>query len=217
MSKGVRWLACIMLISADVKAQNGETLFRQYCGICHTIGNGRLVGPDLKGITFLRSEEWLLKWTKDSQGFIKSGDTAAKNIFLQFNNIIMPNPPLQDADLKAVFSFIASKGPPSSAIAGANEIVAENSKNSSAYKIIFGWNNPITYLFVFILLIIFLSVHTVQFASRVLKEEDIKTTHFMLNNNFGRLFKWLTTYQTHFGIQLFIIILLGIIGALVIV
>ena len=46
-------------------ASNGKSLFEQKCSACHTIGGGRLVGPDLKGVTETRSQEWLTNFISD--------------------------------------------------------------------------------------------------------------------------------------------------------
>ncbi len=194
---------CLIMFAMGVKAQNGETLFRQYCGICHTIGNGRLVGPDLNGVTTKRTEVWLMKWTKDSQGFIKSGDPDAKVISAQFNNLVMPVPPISDTAIKEIYKFIASK----SVAASTNEIATNL---STPGKIKVDWTNPITYLFLVVLTVVFFSVHSILYANGVLKEEGIKTTNYILNVNFGSLFKSLTTYQTHLEIQIFVLVLLGI-------
>lgn len=206
-------ILCFTVFAPEVKAEKGEAMFRQYCGICHTIGKGRLVGPDLNGVTSNRSEAWLMKWTKDSQGLIKSGDPDAKAVFALYNNVIMPNPNLPDADIKTIFEFIASK---SALEASAKEIVADESGNSASFQFKINWNNPLNYLFLLVFIVIFLSLGIILRANRILKKEEIKTTHFILNNNFGGLTKWLSTYQIHLGIQLFVLVLLGIICALTI-
>ena len=36
-----------------------KALFEQKCAACHTIGKGRLVGPDLAGVNKRRSKKWL--------------------------------------------------------------------------------------------------------------------------------------------------------------
>lgn len=42
---------------------DGEALFTSKgCNACHTIGGGDLVGPDLAGVTELRTQEWLTNW-----------------------------------------------------------------------------------------------------------------------------------------------------------
>ncbi|MCC6836910.1 MAG: c-type cytochrome [Bacteroidia bacterium] len=89
-------------------AQDGETIFKQSCGMCHSIGKGRLVGPDLKGVTTKRSEEWLSKFIKSSQSFIKEGDQDAKAIFDEFQ-VVMPDQNLSQDEIKSILTFIGSK------------------------------------------------------------------------------------------------------------
>lgn len=95
--------------SVNVSAQDGATLFKQKCSACHKIGEGKFVGPDLKDVTTRRSEEWLLKWTKSSTSLIASGDKDAIAIYNEFNKMAMVDFDLPDADIKAIFSFVASK------------------------------------------------------------------------------------------------------------
>ena len=49
----------------------GEQLFQTTCFACHTIGGGRLVGPDLAGVHELRSQEWLEQFVLSSQTMIQ--------------------------------------------------------------------------------------------------------------------------------------------------
>lgn len=92
-----------------VVAQNGEATFKQVCGACHSIGKGKLVGPDLKDVHKKRKEEWILKFVKGSQALIKSGDADAKAIFDEFGGMIMPDQNLSDADIKAVIAYIGEQ------------------------------------------------------------------------------------------------------------
>ena len=55
----------------------GEQVFNTTCFACHTIGGGRLIGPDLAGVHEKRSQEWLEKFIKSSQSMINAGDTEA--------------------------------------------------------------------------------------------------------------------------------------------
>lgn len=91
-------------------AQDGAALFKTNCSACHNIGKGRLVGPDLKGVTNKRTEEWLGKFIKASQNFINSGDADAKAIFDEYK-VVMPDFNLPDADIKAIIAHIASQSP----------------------------------------------------------------------------------------------------------
>lgn len=125
-------------------AQNGETVFKQNCGVCHKVGGGRMVGPDLMGVTSRRSEEWLMKWTKASQALVKSGDADAKAICDEYNGMVMPDMGhIPDADLKAVFTFIASKSAaPTVATADTttNEVSTTSSNNATPEEIEMGKN-----------------------------------------------------------------------------
>jgi len=41
-------LALTVIPLLTIYAQDGAELFRNNCGACHTVGKGKLVGPDLK-------------------------------------------------------------------------------------------------------------------------------------------------------------------------
>jgi mono/diheme cytochrome c family protein len=100
----------IMLLAPATIAQKGENLFKTNCGACHTVGKGKLVGPDLIGVENRHSEDWLLKWITGSQALIKSGDTAAVHLFKEYNGIPMADLNLSREDVLAVLSFIKDEG-----------------------------------------------------------------------------------------------------------
>jgi mono/diheme cytochrome c family protein len=87
-------------------AGEGETLFKTRCVACHSIGKGRLVGPDLAKVDDRRSEEWLFKFIKSSQTLIKSGDKDAVALFAEFSQIIMPDQDLSDEQIREILAFI---------------------------------------------------------------------------------------------------------------
>ena len=78
------------LLSYQVSAQEGATLFKT-CAACHTIGGGKTVGPDLKGIAKRRTNDWLVQFIQSSGKLIKSGDPDAVAVFKLFSNIPMPD------------------------------------------------------------------------------------------------------------------------------
>lgn len=46
--------------------KEGETIFKMKgCVACHTVGKGRLVGPDLKGVSKKYTREFMEKWLKN--------------------------------------------------------------------------------------------------------------------------------------------------------
>lgn len=109
--------------AADAAA--GSTLFQQKCAACHTIGQGDRVGPDLKGVTELRSDEWLKTWLKDPAAMIASGDPAAKEISEKYP-MTMPNLGLSDQQIDDLIAYMGQDGAAGaqSSAAGASESAA---------------------------------------------------------------------------------------------
>ena len=87
----------------------GESIFTKTCQACHTIGKGRLVGPDLKDVHIRRTEDWIIKFIKSSQGMVNSGDADAAAIFNEYNKTIMPDQPLTDIEIKDIISYIKNQ------------------------------------------------------------------------------------------------------------
>jgi cytochrome c551/c552 len=112
MKQKLKGLIALVLFTSPIalQAQDGKAIFNARCAACHSIGNGRLVGPDLKGVATKYKPEYLAKWIRSSQSIIKSGDAKAKAMFLEYNSIVMPDfLDLKDNDLKAVVDYIKSK------------------------------------------------------------------------------------------------------------
>ena len=101
------WLIGSQSASAQ---ESGKEIFQKSCAACHSIGGGRLVGPDLKGVNDRRPEDWLLKFTKSSQTLVKSGDKTAVALFEEFNKIPMPDQALSDEQIKKVLAHIKETG-----------------------------------------------------------------------------------------------------------
>ncbi|MBI4349943.1 MAG: cytochrome c [Elusimicrobia bacterium] len=64
--------------------------FAQNCANCHTIGGGRLTGPDLKDVSGRRDKEWLLKFVVDPKKMLDGGDPVAAELYKAHNNVLMP-------------------------------------------------------------------------------------------------------------------------------
>jgi mono/diheme cytochrome c family protein len=97
---------------AQTPEENGEKLFKQNCTSCHAL-NKKVVGPALAGVADRvpqPSEEWLIKWIKNSTALIKAGDSYAVKIFNEYNKSVMPSQALTDAEVKDVLAYI--KNPP---------------------------------------------------------------------------------------------------------
>lgn len=98
-----------ILVSAQDK---GEAVFKQTCVACHTIGKGKLVGPDLANVHTRHTEAWIKSFVRSSQTVIKSGDKYADSLFKAFNQVTMPdNPSITDENIKDLLKYIASNSP----------------------------------------------------------------------------------------------------------
>src|SRR5690606_19115441 len=59
------------------KLPPGQVLFQRTCAVCHTIGNGDLVGPDLHGVLERRDRAWLERFMLAPDKMIAEGDPIA--------------------------------------------------------------------------------------------------------------------------------------------
>lgn len=82
-------LAAILVPSA-ARGQDTADFFRQNCVNCHTIGGGRLTGPDLKDVLKRQSREWLVNFVSDPTTMLVSGDPYAQKLLKASNNVPMP-------------------------------------------------------------------------------------------------------------------------------
>lgn len=86
-------LALVFLCSNPVPAQESADFFRQNCASCHTIGGGRLTGPDLRNVTQRKDRAWLVRFMLDPRGVIASGDPYAAELMQESRGVIMPSIP----------------------------------------------------------------------------------------------------------------------------
>ncbi len=89
----------------------GEKLYKQTCVACHTIGQGKLIGPDLADVHKRRQEDWLIKFVRSSQTVINSGDPYAAALFEEYKKIPMPDNNYSDDQIRAIISYIAENSP----------------------------------------------------------------------------------------------------------
>ncbi len=87
-------------------ANEGQDLYKATCAACHTIGKGRLVGPDLIGISEKRNQDWLISFIKSSTAMIKSGDPEAKAIADEYKGLLMPDNTYSDSQILSILEYI---------------------------------------------------------------------------------------------------------------
>ncbi|OGT77279.1 MAG: hypothetical protein A3I78_02040 [Gammaproteobacteria bacterium RIFCSPLOWO2_02_FULL_56_15] len=108
---GIIVVAGWLIGSQPASAQeSGREIFQKSCAACHSVGGGRLVGPDLAGVNDKRPEDWLLKFIKSSQTLVKSGDKTATALFEEFNKLPMPDQALSDDQIRKVLAHIKETG-----------------------------------------------------------------------------------------------------------
>ncbi len=84
----------------------GVKIFQENCVACHTVGQGDLVGPDLKGVTTRRDRDWLTRWIAAPDRVLAEKDPIATELLAQYNNLAMPNLGLTDAEVASVIAFL---------------------------------------------------------------------------------------------------------------
>src|SRR3972149_2644276 len=88
--------------TTQIQTDQGQQNFQTLCSVCHTVGGGRLVGPDLQGVSERRSEGWIIRFVQHSQELVKAGDPDAVALFQEFNGIPMPDQPLSDEEIRGI-------------------------------------------------------------------------------------------------------------------
>jgi len=79
--------------SPALQAQDSPEFFALNCKTCHTIGGGRLTGPDLKNVSERKNRAWLIGFMMDPKAVLASGDAYAAQILAESRNVPMPNLP----------------------------------------------------------------------------------------------------------------------------
>lgn len=195
--KSILLIPAILLTAAPFSksfADDGSNLFRTNCGACHSIGKGKLVGPDLKGVDTRHNEEWILKWVKSSQSLVQAGDKDAVKLFADNSSIVMPDQPLKDDEIKTILAYIKaggeqaatasaatasseSKGPDN--ITAATQKVAEEKKDSGGSLLtMFSFTEyMLMFLMGILLIVIYVLGVSVKTLTEKVREEKTQASH----------------------------------------
>lgn len=87
-------------------ADAGESLFNQACAACHSIGQGRRLGPDLHGVDERRQHEWLVRFIVDPKKVIDSGDADAQAMLKEYGNVVMPGTGMDESKAGAILQYL---------------------------------------------------------------------------------------------------------------
>lgn len=125
----------LILLVFPLYAQDGAELFKVNCAVCHTIGKGTLLGPDLGNVQMRRENDWIFNFIRSSQTMISNGDETAVALFEKFNKIQMPDQSaFSDADITALLVYIKSESP--EYVAEAENTAATVTESAAAPEIV---------------------------------------------------------------------------------
>lgn len=94
-------------------AAKGKELFSTLCQQCHAVTDEKVIGPGLKGIKSRRDEAWLIKWIKNPQAVISSGDAYATALYAKYQPLVMQSfPDLSDQDIKDILAHVEASANP---------------------------------------------------------------------------------------------------------
>ena len=85
-------------------AVQGKLNFESKCLACHSVGQGKKLGPDVAGVTKRRSDAWLTSWLKAPEKMLAT-DPAAKAMLKEYNGLPMPNQNLSDAEIRQYIKY----------------------------------------------------------------------------------------------------------------
>jgi len=113
LGAGCLILSLLLLPGLDgpvARAQEPAAFFKQNCASCHTIGGGRLVGPDLKDATARQSKDWLARFITNPQAVLAGGDAYARKILGEAGGVMMPAiPGMNEATARALVDLIEAE------------------------------------------------------------------------------------------------------------
>jgi len=88
----------------------GKQLFKTHCAACHTVGQGDSVGPDLRGVTKVREQDWLKNFIGTPDKVLASNDPVARALFTKYKQVRMPNLSLSASDVRELVRYLDLEG-----------------------------------------------------------------------------------------------------------
>jgi len=165
---------------------DGAQIFKVNCIQCHTIGEGRLTGPDLAGVTKKRTADWLKQWINSSSDFIASGDADAIAIFNEYNKSVMTSFYFSDEDMEALLGYLENPPVKEVKVASATGEAQDEGMKSSTIMMIIAL---ILLMLVFVLTSIKNSLkERLGQETETVPETVIAQTNAFLANNINKLF-----------------------------
>lgn len=87
----------------------GQYFFGRDCIACHTIGHGDKIGPDLLGVTNVRSRQWLTRMIQTPEQLLNGKDPIAIALLKKYNNVPMPNVSVSNDEMDYLIAYIEAQ------------------------------------------------------------------------------------------------------------
>jgi mono/diheme cytochrome c family protein len=94
-------------VDMELATRGGELFTQKGCVACHKIGEGRLVGPDLMGVTERRSFEWIYAMVTTPDSMLQN-DSTAKALFAEYFTP-MPDQKVQPDEGEALYEYLRAR------------------------------------------------------------------------------------------------------------
>ncbi|MBD64428.1 MAG: hypothetical protein CME62_04430 [Halobacteriovoraceae bacterium] len=112
-------LLATVFLTFNLFAFDAGKYYEKTCTVCHTIGGGDKIGPDLAGLSKRRKVEWIVKFVNYPDGMIngdeeeagyEKADPIAKKVYALYKPQMMAEHELSKEQIQAILKYIDSKG-----------------------------------------------------------------------------------------------------------
>lgn len=131
LAKNIALLGLLLILSFNINAQEGKTLFQQNCQSCHALDK-KLTGPALRGFTSRGpwgDREEVYKWIHNPAAYIQ-GNQYTQGLKAEFGAIMQAFPQLTNQQIDAIVDYIETAPAPGAA-AGAGGAAADAKPEST--------------------------------------------------------------------------------------
>ncbi len=105
--KGVGPIKTVTVGPIDAKmVSQGKTIFTNTCALCHELDQVK-VGPPLRNIAKDRAPEFIMNLLLNTSSMQKT-DPYIKALIAKFNNVVMTDPGLNQAQARSVVEYLRS-------------------------------------------------------------------------------------------------------------
>jgi mono/diheme cytochrome c family protein len=95
-------------VDAELAARGEEIFQSRGCNACHSLGSGRLVGPDLQGVAQRREQGWIIAMIMNPDSMLQADETA-RGLFDEYMTP-MADQNLSDDEANALYEFLRVEG-----------------------------------------------------------------------------------------------------------